>query len=76
MGDYDESLPFPDRSYVSMRNFNTIDELHEYLKNMPEVEYKERQKVIESFLKSDLMRKFTSPFFVNQILDNISVINE
>lgn len=50
----------PKECFIDKRDFNTYDDLYDYLRNMTEEEYDKRIEAIETYLKSDIYRNHFS----------------
>lgn len=62
----------PKECFVDKRDFNTYDELYEYLKNMTEEEYNQRVLAIEKYLSSQQYKElFSSQASAKIIYDQI-----
>jgi hypothetical protein len=61
----------PPRAFVDFRNFKSHEELHRYLKGMPETEYRGYREAIDGFLSGERAQRFGIESFVGQLLDVI-----
>ena len=60
------------KCFIDYKEFNTIDKLYNYIKNMKEQEYNSYIKNIQSFiLKQSLYNQFTIQYFVDTIIEKI-----
>lgn len=62
----------PKQCFIDIRDFNSNDELYEYLSTMSESEYSKRQRAIEKFLSSkEFHNYFSSAGIARTLLDAI-----
>jgi alpha(1,3/1,4) fucosyltransferase len=61
----------PGNCFIDKRNFNTYEDLYNYIKTMHVSEYLEYLKNIESFLNGDASYLFTSEYFANTVINVI-----
>jgi len=59
----------PANTFIDLRNYNTHEELYDYLKNMSKDEYDGYLQNIHSYLTSSEIYKFTSKAFVDTIIE-------
>lgn len=67
-GERNISHIIPKNTFIDARDFQTIEEIYESLKEMSEDKCCEYRKNILEYLESDNSRKFSSEYFVNQML--------
>lgn len=61
----------PVNTFIDKRNFNTYEELYQYLVSISEEKYTEYINAIKGFLKSDQVFQFSAEHFAKTIVDNI-----
>lgn len=59
-------IPF--KAYILREDFNTDEELYNYLNTMTEAEYQQYLKAADEFFKSSYASKFSIDFFVNMMV--------
>lgn len=60
----------PENCFIDRRNFNTNEELYDYLKSMPDNQYSEYLDNIEMYLRSEQAQQFSSEKFAKTIVDH------
>jgi len=71
LGDKEENLPFDSDTYVSKRDFNSYEELYDFLVNISEAEYNIYHQNILKFLSSNQSNLFGIDYFSSQIVNRI-----
>lgn len=61
----------PKECFIDKRNFESYEELYEYIKNMSNEEYLRYLDCIEIFLNSEKVYQFSSEYFSKKIVDTI-----
>lgn len=61
----------PANTFIDRRKFRTYEELYNYLKNMPDKEYKDYLDAIKNFIKSDKIYPFSAECFAEKIVSEI-----
>jgi hypothetical protein len=58
----------PRNCYIAWEDFGSIEKAYEHVKNMKEEEYSRYIENIQAFLSSDAGKRFTTPYFIQNIL--------
>jgi len=61
----------PEDTFIDRRNFNTYEELYNYLKNIPDKEYQNYLEAIKNFIKSDKIYPFSAECFAEILANEI-----
>jgi len=64
---------FPKDTYIDKRDFNSYEELDNYLSNMNEDEYNQRIEAIEKYLASEKFKNFSSESFAENVFNAIDI---
>jgi alpha(1,3/1,4) fucosyltransferase len=72
LGDENIARHIPKNTFIDKRNFKTYDELYQYIKNMPDAEYKSYLDNLKNALASGEFYPFSAECFANTICDRIS----
>ena len=62
----------PENTFIDKRRFKTYEELYNFIKNMPDEEYKKYIEAIKSYLEGEKIYPFSSEYFANTISEEIS----
>jgi len=58
----------PANTFIDKRKFSTYEALYSHIKHMPDQQYREYLKAIETFLKSEKSYPFSAEYFANTII--------
>lgn len=61
----------PENCFIDYRQFDSIDEMYFFIKNMPEEQYQLYLREIESFLFSEKSNQFKAEYFVQTIVGHL-----
>jgi len=61
----------PKECFIDMRDFDSYEELYEFMNQMDESEYNEYLSAIRSFLETDMAKRFSDEFFVQTFLEEV-----
>ena len=61
----------PKECFIDMRDFNSVKDIHFFLKNMPNDKFMNYQKSIKDFLNSDKFIPFSNKYYVEILKNNI-----
>ena len=61
----------PNNTFIDKRNFKNIDQLYNFIKNMPDNEYNNYLKAIQNFIQNDKFYEFSPEYFSQTLIKEI-----
>jgi hypothetical protein len=61
----------PNNTFIDRRKFSSYEELYQYIKAMPDIEYETYLKNIAVFLKGDMILPFSAEYFAKTVVEQI-----
>lgn len=66
----------PENCFVDFRRFRSFKELYEFMREYDERQYEEFLESVNKYVRSEMIRPFTTQFFVETILSHLELGNE